>query len=110
MRSSPDEYPEFPRGVDYILSHIGLSRPSYMTRYHLVSEPSPCPDITAGLGAWLRIAQSFTLLPYLQYLSGASEHFHDHLGSKCFRGFPNSLEALRINELFVRIELLVFAT
>jgi hypothetical protein len=36
--------PKFPRGADYILSHIGLSRPSCMTRYHLVSEPSPLPD------------------------------------------------------------------
>ncbi len=44
----------FPAGSDYTLSGIRLVRSSFATRYHLVSEPSPLPTITA-LGAWLRI-------------------------------------------------------
>ena len=38
----------FPAGVDYTLSNIRLAKSSYVTRYHLVSEPSPYPADTYG--------------------------------------------------------------
>jgi hypothetical protein len=42
-------------GVDYILSIIGLVRPSFDTHRHLVVEPPSYPIIT-DLEDWLRIA------------------------------------------------------
>jgi hypothetical protein len=60
----------FPRGVDYTLSHTMLINHSIVTRCHLVSEPSSYSIITS-LEAWLLIAQSFIILPYLQYFSEA---------------------------------------
>ncbi len=91
----------FPAGLDYTLSSIGLVRPSFATRYHLVSEPSPWPTITA-LGAWLRIpdfgaacTSSTAFFPYPQSFSGASCRFRGcNLGSNGFTDFPNNLEAL----------------
>ena len=45
-----------------------------MTDNHLVSEPYPWPAITA-LGSWLRIAQSFSFLPYTRLLTCPSIAF-----------------------------------
>ena len=68
-------YPYFRMGVDYTLSRIRLARSSYATDTRLVSEPSPYPAI-AGVGAWLRIAQSSSLLPYPRSFSAARVCFH----------------------------------
>lgn len=75
-----------------------------MTHYHLVSEPSSYP-ILADVEAWLRIAhfasQHDAHLIHCYPTSSISLEpdscFHKCVGSISFRGFPNSLEVLRLN-------------
>ena len=94
-------FPKFPKGADYILSHIQLIRLSFVTRYHLVSEPPPYPyhngrrSLAADCPFRHCTGLSFMLLPYLWSLSRAMYYFHSTLGNESFRGFPNNLEALR---------------
>jgi hypothetical protein len=73
---------------EYTLSLIRLVRPSFETRRHLLSEPSPCSIITS-LGAWLLIIQSFTFLPLDTTINrGPLETFRNQSGSKSSQELP----------------------
>ena len=76
----------FPLGVDYTLCLIRLIRPSFKTHNRLVVEPSPCSIITS-LGAWLRLAQSFTFLPLPAVNRGSLRSFPNEGGSEGSKGF-----------------------
>lgn len=86
VRWSPDS-PKFPKGADYILSYIKFAKLSFVTDNHLVSEPSPYSGI-ANLGAWMRIAQFLSFLPYTRQLTCPDNPFRLSLVDRTLRGFP----------------------